>query len=96
MSIDIATVKSIANLARIDVPDEDCPALAAQLSNILKFAEQLSEVDTKGVEPLTSVVTMKLPRREDVVNDGNYAAALLANAPDKARDEFFAVPKVIE
>lgn len=95
MTIDNATVEKIANLARISVPAAEVPALAQQLSNILKLADELKAVDTVGVTPMTTAVKMKLPYRKDVVNDGRQAEALLANAPDK-QGEFFAVPKVIE
>ncbi len=77
------------------VPEENLPKLAEDLSGILDFMEQLSEVDVDGVEPMTSVTPMRLPRRTDVVTDGNQQAAVLANAPD-AREGFFAVPKVVE
>jgi aspartyl-tRNA(Asn)/glutamyl-tRNA(Gln) amidotransferase subunit C len=95
MSIDRATVQKIANLARIAVPAEEEEALAKQLSGILGFVEQLSEVDTRGVQPMTSVARQKLPRRQDEVTDGGYAADLVANAPEQTSN-FFVVPKVIE
>jgi len=95
MSIDTSTVEKIANLARIRVPAEELPALAQQLSNILKLADELNEVNTDGVAPMTTAVKVKLPMRADVANDGNYADALVANAPDTTKN-FFLVPKVIE
>lgn len=95
MSLDKATVRSIAELARIEVPDEELDHLAGELSNILTFVEQLSEVNTDGVAPMTSVAAMTLPMRKDEVTDGNQAEAVLANAPDGA-DGFFTVPKVVE
>jgi aspartyl-tRNA(Asn)/glutamyl-tRNA(Gln) amidotransferase subunit C len=95
MSIDLATVRRVANLARIDVPDADLPGLAQELNTILAWVEQLNQVNTDGVEPLTSVVNAELPRREDVVTDGGYQEAILANAP-QAEHGYFAVPKVIE
>lgn len=95
MSIDAQTAKRVAKLARIAVEEDDLPKLAEKLSGILSFMEQLNEVDVEGVEPMTSVTPMRLPRREDVVTDGNQAKAVLANAPD-AREGFFAVPKVVE
>lgn len=95
MSIDLATVRRVANLARLDVPDSDLPDLAQELNNILAWVEQLDQVNTDGVEPLTSVVDADLPRRDDVVTDGGYQDAVLANAP-QAEHGFFAVPKVIE
>lgn len=96
MTIDRATVQKIAHLARIDVPANEEEALAAQLNGIMKFVEQLQEVDTKGVTPMTTAAKVKLPYRKDEVNDGGYAADLLANAPDNVDDEYFAVPKVVE
>ena len=95
MSIDTETARKVAHLARIAVRDEDLPALAGELSAVLAFMEQLNEVDVTGVEPMTSVTPMRLPRRADVVTDGNIQSQILANAPD-AREGFFAVPKVVE
>ena len=95
MAIDRATVRRIATLARIKVPDGDLDKLAGELSSILGWVEQLGEVDTEGVEPMASVVPMTLRRREDVVTDGTIADDVLANAPER-RGDFFAVPKVIE
>lgn len=95
MSIDIETARRVAKLARIRVEEGALPALAAEFNTILGFIEQLSEVDVEGVEPMTSVTPMRLPRRADVVTDGGQQAAILKNAPD-AREGFFAVPKVVE
>lgn len=95
MSIDIDTARKVAKLARIRVEEAALPALAGELSGILAFMEQLGEVDVTGVEPMTSVTPMRLPRRADVVTDGGIEAQILANAPD-AREGFFAVPKVVE
>jgi aspartyl-tRNA(Asn)/glutamyl-tRNA(Gln) amidotransferase subunit C len=95
MAIDAATVKKVASLARIREPDERLDGLASELNGILAWIEQLNEVDTEGVEPMTSVVAVKLPMREDVVTDGGNPRELLANAPRSDRD-FFVVPKVIE
>ncbi|MBV6632323.1 MAG: Asp-tRNA(Asn)/Glu-tRNA(Gln) amidotransferase subunit GatC [Alphaproteobacteria bacterium] len=95
MSIDQNTVARIARLARIDVPEEKLAPMADELGNILKFVEQLAEVDTDGVEPMTSVVAMEAPQREDVVNDGDAREAVLANAPE-AVEGFYVVPKVVE
>ena len=95
MSIDTDTARKVAKLARIRVDEADLPALAAELSGILRFMAQLNEVDVTGIEPMTSVTPMRLARRADVVTDGGYAARVLANAPD-AREGFFAVPKVVE
>lgn len=95
MSIDTGTARRVAHLARIKVEEDDLPALAGELSNILTFMEQLNEVDVDGVEPMTGVTPMRLKRREDVVTDGNMQDKILSNAPD-AREGFFAVPKVVE
>lgn len=95
MSIDTATAAKVAKLARIQVDEDQLPALAEEFSAILGFIEQLNEVDVEGVEPMVSVTPMRLKRREDVVTDGDQPQAVLANAPD-AREGFFAVPKVVE
>lgn len=95
MSIDKDTARKVAHLARIRVEEEALDALAGEFNNILGFIEQLNEVNVDGVEPMTSVTPMALPRREDVVTDGGQADKVLANAPD-AREGFFAVPKVVE
>lgn len=95
MTIDRSTVKNIATLARLAVKEEELDPLAVELSNIFKFIEQLSEVNTEGVAPMTSVAAMELPRRADAVTDGNKRDAILANAPERF-DGFFTVPKVVE
>jgi len=95
MSVDKDTVAKIAKLARIHVAEEEREALAGELNNILGWIEQLSELDTEGVEPMTSVVEMDLPQRADKVTDGDIREKVLANAPE-ATDSFFAVPKVVE
>ncbi|MEO6359312.1 MAG: Asp-tRNA(Asn)/Glu-tRNA(Gln) amidotransferase subunit GatC [Sphingomicrobium sp.] len=95
MSVDTKTVRHIAKLARLQMSDEEVDALVPELNNILGWIEQLGEVNTDGVEPLTAVIDQKLRLRDDVVNDGNVRDAVLANAPD-AQHGFFAVPKVIE
>ena len=95
MPIDRSTVRNIATLARIAVKDEELDHLAGELSNIFKFIEQLAEVNTEGVAPMTSVTAIELPRRADEVTDGNKRDAILANAPEKF-DGFFLVPKVVE
>jgi len=95
MAIDAATVKKVARLARIREPEERLESLAQELSSIMQWIDQLAEVDTDGVEPMTSVVHAKLPMREDVVTDGGDAARVLANAP-RAENGFFVVPKVVE
>jgi aspartyl-tRNA(Asn)/glutamyl-tRNA(Gln) amidotransferase subunit C len=95
MSLDAATVKRIAGLARIRLEDEEVPRLQGELNGILGWIEQLSEVDVEGVAPLTGGAQIALRLRDDVVNDGGYPERVLANAPDRA-GEFFAVPKVVE
>ena len=95
MSIDTETVRKVAHLARIAVSEDELAPLAAELSTILGWVEQLGEVDVTGVEPMTSVTPMRLKRRADEVTDGNRQADILANAPD-AREGFFTVPKVVE
>ncbi len=95
MSVDTATVRHIAKLARIAVSDEEVAALEPELNNILGWIEQLQEVDVTGVEPMTAVIPNQLRLRDDVVNDGNKRDDVLANAPN-AEHGFFAVPKVIE
>ncbi len=95
MAVDKATVAKIAKLARIRVSEEQQEALAGELSNILTWVEQLNELDTEGVEPMTSVVAVKPPLREDKVTDGRCPEKILANAPE-AEHGFFAVPKVLE
>lgn len=95
MSLDKATVRAIAELARIEVKDEELDHLAGELSNILTFVEQLSEVNTDGVAPMTSVADITAPLRADVVNDGGCPEKILANAPEAA-EGFFTVPKVVE
>ncbi len=93
--IDTETARRVAHLARIAVAEADLPALAAELSGILAFMEELNAVDVGGVEPMVSVTPMRLRRRADAVTDGGDPAAILANAPD-AREGYFAVPKVVE
>ncbi len=95
MSVDQATVRRIARLARISVEDSAIPALQTELNAILGFVEQLSEVNVDGVEPMTSVTKMQIKQRADVVNDGGDAARVLANAPAR-EDDFYVVPKVVE
>ncbi len=95
MSLDKATVAHIAKLARIRVDEVDLEPLASELSGILKWIEQLDEVDTAGVEPMTSAVETTLRWRADAVTDGDCRDKVLANAPQTA-EGYFAVPKVIE
>ena len=95
MSVDKATVKRIARLARLRLEEERVEPMMHELNNILAWVEQLEEVNVEGVAPLTSVVEQKLKMRDDVVTDGGYPADLMKNAPS-AEDNFFVVPKVVE
>lgn len=95
MALDTDTVRRIAHLARVRVPEAELEPLAAELSNILTWVEQLGEVDTETVPPMTSAVAVRLPMRDDSVDDGGAPEAVLSNAPDGAPG-FFAVPKVVE
>ena len=95
MSIDKATVVKIAGLARLKVPESEQDQVAKELNNILRFVEQLNEVDVTGGAPMTSVVEASLRSRPDVVNDGGHPEKALLNAPKSAAD-FFVVPKVVE
>jgi len=95
MTIDVATVRKVARLAHIRQEEDRLAPLAAELSGILQWIEQLNEVDTDGVEPMASAVALALPMREDVVTEGGDAAMILANAP-ASRGGFFVVPKVVE
>ncbi|HEY9553588.1 Asp-tRNA(Asn)/Glu-tRNA(Gln) amidotransferase subunit GatC [Allosphingosinicella sp.] len=95
MSVDTATVRHIAKLARIAVTDGEVEALVPELNNILGWIEQLQEVDVSGVEPMTAVIPNHLRLRDDIVTDGDKRDDVLANAP-VAEHGFFAVPKVIE
>jgi aspartyl-tRNA(Asn)/glutamyl-tRNA(Gln) amidotransferase subunit C len=95
MSVDAATVRRIAHLARIAVAEDEVEHLREELNAILAFVEQLSEVDVEGVEPMTSVIPMAMKKRPDEVTDGGIPDDILKNAP-AAQDGFFAVPKVVE
>src|SRR6185312_10794693 len=95
MSVDTATVRRIAHLARIAVTDDEVPHLQGELNAMLAFVEQLSEVNVDGIEPMTSVTPMVMKKRADVVTDGEIAAKVVANAP-ATEDNFFMVPKVVE
>jgi aspartyl-tRNA(Asn)/glutamyl-tRNA(Gln) amidotransferase subunit C len=86
MSVDAATVRRIAHLARIAVADEE----------VVAFVEQLQEVDVTGVEPMTSVIPMTLKQRPDVVTDGGIAEDIVRNAPAATDEHYFMVPKVVE
>jgi aspartyl-tRNA(Asn)/glutamyl-tRNA(Gln) amidotransferase subunit C len=95
MSVDTATVKRVARLARIAVSDEDAERMTGELNAILGFVEQLDEVDVSGVEPMTSVIPMEMKKRADAVTDGGKANDIVANAP-ATEENFFLVPKVVE
>jgi aspartyl-tRNA(Asn)/glutamyl-tRNA(Gln) amidotransferase subunit C len=95
MSVDKDTVRRIAKLARIALPEERLAPMAQELNGIMNWVEQLNEVDVAGVEPMTSVVEQTLKMRDDVVTEGGAADALMANAPG-GEDHFFVVPKVVE
>ena len=95
MALDKATVARIARLARVRVADDEQEELAGELTKILTWIEQLGEVETAGVEPMTSVVEVPLPQRTDEVTDGGLRDDILANAPEAA-GAFFTVPKVVE
>jgi len=95
MSVDAATVRRIAHLARIAVEEGEVEHLQGEINAILAFVEQLSEVDVSGVEPMTSVTPMAMKKRADKVTDGGIADQVVANAP-AAQEQFFTVPKVVE
>lgn len=95
MQVDQATVQRIARLARIKITDDEAKGLEGELTGILKWVEQLGEVDTAGVEPMTRVVPIELKQRRDVVCDGEIAEDVTANAP-MSENHFFVVPKVVE
>jgi aspartyl-tRNA(Asn)/glutamyl-tRNA(Gln) amidotransferase subunit C len=93
--MDLKTVRKVATLARLEMDQAELEAVQAKLGNIMKFVEQLGEVNTDNVEPLANVVDIKLRLREDTVNDGKQQAKILANAPE-AVEGFFVVPKIVE
>lgn len=95
MSVDRATVRRIARLARIAITDEEAERLETELSGILDWVAQLDELDTSDVEPMTRVAAMTMKKREDVVTDGFCADDILKNAP-KVDDHYFVVPKIVE
>jgi len=95
MQVDEATVRRIARLARIKITEAEAKGLVKELSGILNWVQQLDEVDTSAVEPMTRVVPIELKKREDIVNDGGKADEILKNAP-MAEDGFFVVPKIVE
>jgi aspartyl-tRNA(Asn)/glutamyl-tRNA(Gln) amidotransferase subunit C len=95
MSLDPATVRRIAKLARIHIEEADVPRIQGELNGILGWIEQLNEVDVAGIEPLTGAATMALRMRDDVVTEPDLREAVLSNAPDR-EGPFYAVPKVVE
>ncbi|MGV6819762.1 MAG: Asp-tRNA(Asn)/Glu-tRNA(Gln) amidotransferase subunit GatC [Parvularcula sp.] len=99
MSIDKETVRKVAHLARIDLPEDRLEPMAQELSGILGWIEQLNEVDIDGVEAMASTVEVALPMRDDVLGEGPTGGGqpenIVANAP-KTEDHFFVVPKVVE
>lgn len=95
MSVDHRTVRRIAHLARIRLDEADVPRMGDELNAILRFVEELDEVDVSGVEPMTAVMPLAMKRREDRVTDGHKVSAIVANAP-ASEDGFFIVPKVVE
>lgn len=95
MSVDTATVKRVASLARIAVTEDDVSRMTGQLNAILGFVEQLNEVNVDGVEPMTSVTPMAMKKRQDEVTDGDKVSDIVANAPT-TEENFFVVPKVVE
>lgn len=95
MSVDSATVRRIAHLARIKVTEEEVPQLQNELNAILAFVDELAGVNVEGVEPMTSVMPMPMKKRADLVTDGAIVEKIVANAP-ASEDHFFIVPKVVE
>lgn len=95
MKVDEATVRHIARLARIKVSEAEAHTLEGELTGIMQWVEQLGEVDTDGVEPMTSVVSVEMKKRPDDVTDGGYPQDIVANAP-ASEGTFFVVPKVVE
>jgi len=95
MSVDIATVKRVARLARIALAQEEAEWMREAMAGVLHLAEQLDGVDVDGVEPMTSVIPTPLVRRKDTVCDGDKVADIVANAP-MVEENFFLVPKVVE
>ncbi len=95
MSVDAKTVKRVAHLARIALPEDDVAKMQDEINAMLGFVEQLGEVDVDGVEPMTSVMPMAMKKRADAVTDGGIAPQIVANAP-ASEDDYFMVPKVVE
>lgn len=95
MSLDPATVRRIARLARIHLDEAEVARFQQELNGIIGWVEQLSEIDVTDVQPITGAAQMALKMREDIVTDGNIPEKVLANAPERAGN-FFTVPKVVE
>ena len=95
MSLDKATLERVAYLARIKINNSEIDKMTEELNNIMKWIEELNEVDISNVEPMTGVSNMTLREREDKVTDGGYQDKIVSNAPEKI-DTSFSVPKVIE
>ncbi|MGL5114619.1 MAG: Asp-tRNA(Asn)/Glu-tRNA(Gln) amidotransferase subunit GatC [Beijerinckiaceae bacterium] len=95
MSVDLTTVRRIARLSRIAVPEAELPHLQGELNAILSFVAQLDELDVEGVEAMTSVTPMAMKKRKDIVNDGGAPERVLSNAPAR-EDGYYVVPKVVE
>lgn len=95
MSLDPATVRRIAKLARLHLEEAELPRVQSELNGILGWIEQLNEVDVTGIEPLTGAANLAQRLRDDVITDGGMQEAVLANAPDRA-GVFYSVPKVVE
>jgi aspartyl-tRNA(Asn)/glutamyl-tRNA(Gln) amidotransferase subunit C len=95
MAVDTETVRRVAHLARMAVAEDEIEGLGRELNAMLAFVEQLADIDVTGVRPMTSVTPMAMKMRQDEVNDGGIADAVLANAPER-EDHFFVVPKVVE
>ena len=95
MSIDLKTVKHISKLSRISLDEEKAKKLETDLNSIFKWIEQLNELNTEKVEPLSSIVDTKLRLRKDVIKSKNIRDEILKNSPGENKD-FFVVPKVVE
>ena len=95
MKIDLKTVKHISKLSRISIDEEKAKKLSKDLNSIFKFIEKLNELDTKNVEPLSSIVQKNLKLRKDQIKSKNIREDILKNSPENNED-FFVVPKVVE
>jgi len=95
MDIDKKLVKKIATLSRIKIEEKEVERFSKELSKIITWVEKLNEVDTKDIPPVTNPSDIKIPLREDDVNDGNMEDKILKNAPEK-KAGYFVVPKVVE